>query len=64
VCVGGVANLTTSSHTVANLLISVKMFFKKVFDLLFIIRQLLWENFTEVLKKNYLVKMVPCVQYF
>ena len=42
--------LTTSSNTVTNLLISMKMLFKKVFDLLFIIWQLFWANLTEVLK--------------
>lgn len=42
--------LTTSTNTVANFLISMKMLFKKVFNLLFIIRQLFWANLTEVLK--------------
>jgi len=49
-------NLTTSTQTVADLLISVKMFFEKTLDLLLIIRQFLWANFNQVLKKrSYLV---------
>ena len=55
-------NLTTSTQTVADLLISVKMFFEKILDLLLIIRQFLWANFNQVLKKRfYLVKLVPFV---
>lgn len=41
--------LTTPCNTVADLLISVKMFFEEVFYLFLIIREFLWADFTEVL---------------